>query len=175
VHAASPALRTLLDAQLLRQLSVHSPSVTVPDNGPSRDGQLTVMGRQEVVEVVAGLIRDERGRYLITRRRQGTHLEGLWEFPGGKREPDESLAQSLQRELHEELGGRFAVGELVETVRWTYPEKTVVLSFFHCRLEEGAIEPREGQLMQWVAAADLQRYDFPPADATLLARLTSQA
>ena len=130
------------------------------------------MGRQEVVvEVVAGLIRDEGGRYLITRRRQGTHLAGLWEFPGGKREPDETLAQSLERELQEELGARFAVGELVETVRWVYPEKTVVLFFFRCRLEHGVIEPREGQLMQWVAPGDLHRWDFPPADEALIARL----
>ena len=133
------------------------------------------MGRQEIVEVVAGLIRDGRGRYLITRRRQGTHLEGLWEFPGGKREPDETLEQSLRRELLEELGALFVVGELVETVRWVYPDKTVVLSFFHCRLEEGPIEPREGQLMQWVPPADLHRYDFPPADAALLAHLGSDA
>jgi len=128
-------------------------------------------GPREVVDVVAGLIRDERGRYLITRRRQGTHLEGLWEFPGGKREPDESHGDALRRELCEELGARFTVGELVETVRWPYPEKTVVLSFFHCRLESGVIEPQEGQLMEWVAAGDLHRYDFPPADAALLARL----
>jgi 8-oxo-dGTP diphosphatase len=133
------------------------------------------MGRQEVVEVVAGLIRDGRGRYLITRRRQGTHLEGLWEFPGGKREADETLEQSLRRELFEELGALFVVGELVETVRWAYPEKMVVLSFFRCRLEEGAIEPREGQLMQWVPPADFHRYDFPPADAALLAHLASDA
>lgn len=134
------------------------------------------MGRQDqIVEVVAGLIRDGQGRYLITRRRQGTHLEGLWEFPGGKREPDETLEQSLRRELLEELGALFVVGELVQTVRWVYPEKTVVLAFFHCRLEEGAIEPREGQLMQWVPPTDLHRYDFPPADAALVARLASDA
>jgi mutator protein MutT len=123
------------------------------------------------VEVVAALIRDEHGRYLITRRRRGTHLEGLWEFPGGKREADEALEHSLRRELEEELGAVFAVGECVETVRWTYPEKTVVLSFFRCRLERGTIAPREGQLMQWVAPGELRRYDFPAADAALLDRL----
>ena len=132
------------------------------------------MGRQElVVEVAAGLIRDDLGRYLITRRRQGTHLEGLWEFPGGKREPDETLQQSLRRELQEELGARFVVGELAETVRWDYPEKTVVLSFFHCRLEGGSIEPREGQSMEWVPPADLRHYRFPPADEALLNHLQS--
>ncbi len=124
-----------------------------------------------IVEVVAGLIRDAAGRYLITRRRQGTHLEGLWEFPGGKREADETLEASLGRELSEELGATFSVSERVETVRWPYPEKTVVLHFFRCEVVAGAIEPREGQGMRWVAPADLRRYDFPPADAALLARL----
>jgi len=136
-----------------------------------------MMGREpaarDVVEVVAGLIRDERGRYLITRRRQGTHLEGLWEFPGGKREPNETLQESLRRELQEELGALFAVEGLVETVRWAYPEKTVVLSFFHCRLEAGSVAPREGQQMEWVPPAELRRYRFPPADDVLLGRLQS--
>ena len=123
------------------------------------------------VEVVAGLIRDTSGRYLVTRRRQGTHLAGLWEFPGGKREPGEALDQSLARELREELGAEFAVTHLVETLRWAYPEKTVVLHFFACRHLSGTIEPREGQLMTWVPPTELRRLDFPPADAALLARL----
>lgn len=125
----------------------------------------------EAIDVVAAIIRDEAGRYLITRRRKGTHLEGLWEFPGGKREPDETLEQSLGRELSEELGAVFTVGEPVETVRWAYPEKTVVLHFFRCRVAAGTIAPQEGQLMEWVAPGDLRRFDFPPADAALLARL----
>jgi 8-oxo-dGTP diphosphatase len=123
------------------------------------------------IEVVAAIIRDESGRYLITRRRQGTHLEGLWEFPGGKREPDETLEQSLGRELAEELGAVFSVGDRVETVRWAYPEKTVVLHFFNCCVAAGTIAPQEGQLMEWVAPGDLRRFAFPPADAALLARL----
>jgi len=125
----------------------------------------------EAIDVVAALIRDEAGRYLITRRRKGTHLEGLWEFPGGKRERDETLEQSLGRELTEELGAVFTVGERVETVRWAYPEKTVVLHFFRCRVAAGTIAPQEGQHMEWVAPDHLPRFEFPPADAALLARL----
>jgi 8-oxo-dGTP diphosphatase len=123
------------------------------------------------IDVVAALIRDDAGRYLITRRRKGTHLEGLWEFPGGKREPDETLEQSLGRELAEELGAVFTVGEQVETMRWAYPEKTVVLHFFRCHVAAGTIAPQEGQLMAWVAPTEFHHYDFPPADAALLARL----
>jgi len=129
--------------------------------------------KPDVIDVVAALIRDEAGRYLITRRRDGTHLAGLWEFPGGKREADETLEQSLGRELSEELGATFTVGERVETVRWSYPEKTVLLHFFRCHVAAGTIEPREGQLMEWVAPGDFARYEFPPADAALLARLVA--
>ena len=121
--------------------------------------------------MVAGLIRDERGRYLITRRRQGTHLEGLWEFPGGKREPGEALEDAMRRELTEELSASFGVGEKVETVRWEYPERTVVIHFYRCRLESGTIEPLESQAMDWVAPERLRELDFPPADRELIARL----
>ena len=127
------------------------------------------------VEVAAALIQDAEGRYLITQRRRGSHLEGLWEFPGGKRDAGEDLAACLQRELMEELGARFTVGENVETIRWDYPDRTVVLHFYRCRLESGAIEPQESQAMAWVAAPDLSRYDFPPADRELIARLVTSA
>jgi 8-oxo-dGTP diphosphatase len=125
----------------------------------------------DLVEVVAALIQDDQGRYLITRRRGGSHLAGMWEFPGGKREPGESLEGALRRELTEELSACFAVGEKVETVRWDYPERTVVIHFYRCRLESGTIEPRESQAMEWVAPECLKKFDFPPADRELIARL----
>ena len=125
----------------------------------------------DLVEVVAALVQDEKGRYLITQRRKGSHLAGLWEFPGGKREAAESLEEALRRELAEELSARFAVGQRVETVRWEYPERTIVIHFYRCRLESGTIEPREDQAMAWVAPDRLSDFDFPPADRDLIARL----
>jgi 8-oxo-dGTP diphosphatase len=124
-----------------------------------------------IVEVAAALIQDEAGRYLITRRLPGTHLAGLWEFPGGKREPGETFEACLRRELVEELGADFTIGEKVETVTWRYPEKTVALHFYRCRLEGGAIVPLQRQAVAWVEAARLSDYDFPPADRALLDRL----
>jgi len=124
-----------------------------------------------VIEVAAALIRDTAGRYLITQRRRGSHLEGLWEFPGGKQEVGESPEACLKRELAEELSASFAVGEKFTTIRWEYPDRTVILHFFRCRLESGTIEPRESQTMAWVAAERLDEFDFPPADRELVARL----
>ena len=129
----------------------------------------------DLIEVVAALVQDEKGRYLITQRRKGSHLAGLWEFPGGKREADESLEEALRRELAEELSACFAVGQRVETVRWEYPERTIVIHFYRCRLESGTIEPREDQAMAWVAPDRLSDFDFPPADRDLIARLRGGA
>jgi len=126
------------------------------------------------VEVAAGIIQDSAGRYLITRRRAGSHLAGLWEFPGGKRRAGETLEACLQRELKEELGASFGVGEQVETVRWEYQEKTVVIHFYRCQLAAGAVEPRESQEIAWVAPEQFAGYEFPAADAQMLARLRSR-
>lgn len=124
------------------------------------------------VEVVAAVI-ERDGRYLITRRLEGTHLAGLWEFPGGKLLPGEKPEDALRRELKEELGVEAAVGEVMKTVDWTYPEKSVRLLFFRCGLEGEPI-PLEGQEMRWVKASELSGYRFPDADATLISRLSRQ-
>jgi 8-oxo-dGTP diphosphatase len=127
-------------------------------------------GPRATTEVVAAVIERE-GRILIARRPARLHLGGLWEFPGGKRQEGESAPEALAREIREELGAAVTVGPLLETVDWTYPDKHVRIAFFRCRLDG---EPRalEGQEMAWVAPADLPRYEFPPADATLVERLS---
>jgi 8-oxo-dGTP diphosphatase len=126
-------------------------------------------GGEGIIEVVAAVIERE-GRILIARRPAALHLGGLWEFPGGKRQPGETPEAALVREIREELDAAVTVGELLDDVEWTYPEKTVRLLFFRCAL---AGEPRaaEGQEIAWVAPADLDRYEFPPADEGLVARL----
>ena len=124
-----------------------------------------------VVEVVAAVVR-RGGRYLVTRRAPGKHLAGLWEFPGGKRHPGESLADALRREMAEELGVEARAGERLEAViPWAYPERRVVLHFFECTIGRPAVTPREGQPARWVTRAELARLPFPPADATLIATL----
>src|SRR5438445_9702660 len=91
------------------------------------------------IEVSAGLVfRD--GKLLITQRHADAHLGGLWEFPGGKREGDETFEECLVRELREELGIEVEVGVAIESLTHDYPEKTVLLKFFRCRWK--ANEPR---------------------------------
>jgi 8-oxo-dGTP diphosphatase len=124
-----------------------------------------------ITEVAAAIIRDGHGRYLIVRRRPGTHLAGLWEFPGGKREAGESLTECLRRELDEELAAAFVVEEKIVTIPWDYGDRTVVLHFFRCRLEAGTIAAAEGQEVAWVRPEGLNDYAFPPADAALVASL----
>jgi mutator protein MutT len=122
------------------------------------------------IEVAAGLV-FRAGKLLISRRSEGSHLSGLWEFPGGKREPNESFETCLARELREELGIEVRVSELIESVTHEYPEKTVHLKFFRC--EWLGNEPRAIQCsaFKWVTSDELNDYCFPAADAHLLEKL----
>lgn len=123
-----------------------------------------------VIDVAAALVfRD--GKLLITQRYAQAHLGGLWEFPGGKREADETFEACLVRELREELGIEVVVGELVESITHEYPEKTVHLKFFRCRWQQHEPQPLGCPAFRWITAPELADYAFPAADARLLATL----
>jgi mutator protein MutT len=122
------------------------------------------------VVVVTAAVVERDGTFLLTRRLDGTHLAGTWEFPGGKCEDGEALAACLRREVLEELGVDAEVGDEVFTVRHAYPGKTVQLHFFACRLR-GEPHPLLGQQMRWVPRAELATLEFPEADRELIRRL----
>jgi len=132
--------------------------------------RLSTSASRTAIEVSAALI-FRAGKLLITQRRADAHLGGLWEFPGGKREPAETFEQCLARELREELGVEISVGELLEEVTHAYPDKTVRLKFFICRLEHGEPEPLGCAALRWADKAELDQYTFPAADARLLDKL----
>ena len=125
---------------------------------------------KNTIEVSAGLIFCE-GKLLIAQRPAGGHLAGLWEFPGGKCETGETLSECLQRELFEELGVAVNVSERVMTTTHVYPEKTVKLNFFLCKLVTGKPKGMEGQALAWITLEGLGGYSFPEADAKLLEKL----
>ncbi len=124
----------------------------------------------KIVEVAAGLV-FRQGELLITQRHAQTHLGGLWEFPGGKREPGESFEDCLARELGEELGIEVSIGELIESLTHAYPEKIVLLKFYRCDWRRGEPQLLACAAFKWIRAEQLQDYHFPPADERLLGRL----
>src|SRR5215831_19354860 len=126
------------------------------------------------IEVAAALV-FRGGKLLITQRYAEAHLGGLWEFPGGKREPGESFEECLSRELREELGIEVAVGELIESITHSYPDKTVHLKFFRCRWLQNEPQPLGCCDFKWVSPKELVSYDFPAADARLLERLQTDS
>jgi 8-oxo-dGTP diphosphatase len=122
--------------------------------------------------VVTAAIIEDHDRYFVTRRQQGVHLEGLWEFPGGKCEPGETLEDCLRRELKEELGADAVIGEEIFSVTHDYPERRVELHFLSCTFLNAPV-PRLGQEMRWVGRTELKSLKFPPADDELIDVLTA--
>src|SRR5207244_5291777 len=90
--------------------------------------------------------------YLITRRKTGTHLAGLWEFPGGKCEAGELLTDCLRREVREELGIEITDPVPLQTVRHEYPEKSVELHFFRCTVKAGTGQVSVCGDLEWLSA-----------------------
>ncbi len=123
------------------------------------------------IHVVAGVITDHRGRVLLTRRTEGRDLAGRWEFPGGKREPDETAEQALVRELQEELGITVEVGDALINVPQQYPDKRLRLDVRLVSQWHGAARGKEGQALAWVPSEKLPLYAMPPADRPVVAAL----
>jgi mutator protein MutT len=129
-----------------------------------------VSGDKKQVEVSAALI-FRRGKLLIAQRRANAHLGGLWEFPGGKREPRETFEECLIREIREELGIEISTGKLFEEITHAYAEKTVHLKFFICELLGGEPQTFGCAAFKWIVKSELAEYEFPAADAQLLEKL----
>jgi 8-oxo-dGTP diphosphatase len=124
----------------------------------------------ERVDVAIALVW-RSGRLLVTRRRRGTHLAGLWEFPGGKFRAAESAERCAEREVLEEVGVRcHAVGRRA-SIAHDYPERSVVLHPVDCEFESGEPRAREVSAFAWVQPSELSGYTFPEANAALLAEL----
>ena len=123
--------------------------------------------------VVAVALVDPDGRVLIAQRPEGRSLAGLWEFPGGKLEQDETPEQALIRELAEELGIDVEQSCLAPLTfaSHAYEGFHLLMPLYVCRRWEGLVQPREGQALKWVFAKDLRNYPMPPADGPLIPHL----
>jgi len=124
-------------------------------------------------DVTAGLIWKE-GKLLIATRPKGAHLEGFWEFPGGKQEEGENLKECLKREIEEELGIKTRVDELFLTVDHEYPNKRISLHVFNCTWLKGEPVPFQNQETRWITLTDFSKFTFPPPDIQVIEALTKR-
>lgn len=127
-----------------------------------------------IIRVAVGVI--VRGsQVLIALRPKDKHKGGFWEFPGGKVESGESTLEALKRELKEEIGIRFADAEPMTEITWRYPEKIVLLDVLIVRQFEGDPKGNEGQEVKWVNILDLDTYQFPEANASIVDQLLTES
>ncbi len=122
------------------------------------------------VRVVAALL-EVGGRLLIQRRPPGGPRGGLWEFPGGKREPGETDEAALARECREELGIEIEVGARAWETEHAYPDLVVALALYHCRLVSGEPRAHDGQTLAWEPSERLADHPFCEADRPFLHEL----
>lgn len=126
---------------------------------------------KEVIRVVAAVIEHE-GRYLITQRNASAVLPLLWEFPGGRVEPDESEADALRREARGRIGVDLEVGAKLGEHVHAYPDYEVHLAMFSCTIVEGQVPyPATVNDLRWVLSREFLDYDFPPADEKTMNKL----
>ena len=119
-------------------------------------------------DIAVGVIADEAGRVLVQQRPTDAMLGGLWEFPGGKVEPDEALADACRREIREELGVEVEVGAPVAQIGHAYSHFRITLHAFHCRIVRGEPIHHAAQPIRWVPVEDLGDLAFPRANRRLI-------
>lgn len=126
-----------------------------------------------VIHVAVGVLIDGADCVLLARRQKGSHLEGYWEFPGGKVESGETVEAALARELSEELGVMIGATSPLMTLDHDYGEKQVLLDVHHVLSWTGEPHGAEGQPIAWVSASALDDYMVPEANTQILIRVKS--
>ena len=121
--------------------------------------------------VVACALVDIDGRVLVVKRPPGKPMAGLWEFPGGKVEPSETIAEALSRELQEELGVLVEAAEPFMVIDHDYGDKQVRLDVYHVTRWQGEAQGLEGQPLAWKLPVELIGWPFPAANTPILERL----
>ncbi len=128
------------------------------------------MGEKRCIRVVAAEI-ERDGRFLITQRRPTATLPLLWEFPSGKVEQGETDGEALVREIKEEMDIEIRVGRLSMFIKHEYADYSIDLCVYRCELLSDEIKPRRVHDWRWVTPAEMDRYEFPPADAQTIEKL----
>jgi 8-oxo-dGTP diphosphatase len=127
-----------------------------------------------MLTVVAGII-ESNGKLLVCQRRKGDRFELLWEFPGGKKKPEETPQEALARELSEELGAEAQIGREVHRVQHKYAEmsEAIELIFFAASVDAGTVKNLVFEQIQWRERETLHELEFLPADRPLVKKLAN--
>ncbi len=116
------------------------------------------------------LIRRDR-EFLISQRKKNDSFGLLWEFPGGKKNPEESFEACVAREVKEEVGIDVIVHEKFMEIRRQYHERVIWLNFFLCSHVSGEPKPVDCEKVEWVKVENLKNYPFPPANDMVIEKL----
>ncbi len=133
-----------------------------------QNGRMVKDNRNHIVPVVCALIIDSRAQVLVAKRGENQKNPGMWEFPGGKVDQDESEENALKRELEEELGIRVKTGSRLDSVLYDYQEFAIELIPFVCRIAGGEIVPCEHQEVRWITPPQAVSLLWAPADIPVL-------
>jgi len=125
-----------------------------------------------MIDVVCAVISDDSGNVLACQRPESKSQGGLWEFPGGKIEDNESGREALAREIHEELQIDIHVGQALTPVEWHYASFSIRLHPYQCEmLNDCSPKPTEHQAIRWVDQISAAALEWAPADIPVLAEL----
>lgn len=123
------------------------------------------------LQVAVGVIVNAEQEILIARRQAHQHQGDLWEFPGGKREADESRLAALSRELHEEVGLQVLDARDLLQIEHDYADRKVTLDVWLVQQFSGDVQGREGQQIKWCPLAELDQHDFPAANGAIISAI----
>ena len=127
-----------------------------------------------MIQVAAAILRNSRNEVLICQRPKGKHCEFLWEFPGGKQEKGETLAECLIRECKEELDIEIEILEEIAVTQYEYPAFRVHITFFEAKILQGEPVGKEHQKIIFAPIFQLSQFQFCPADQDLVTQLSKQ-
>ena len=127
---------------------------------------------KSIIEVTAAIIKNDKNEYLICQRPGGKNHEFLWEFPGGKQEPDETLEQCLIREIKEELNIKIIIRKKDDDISHEYNDRVIHITFFECIITGGEITVKEHNDIKWVTVKEFIHYKFCPADSEIINKLS---